>query len=119
VKVINRNALDDALDDDVALVMLTHVDFRTGEMLDMAGSRRRPTPQGAHAVDFAHSTGGAVGRDRCDVDFAAGCGYKYSTGTRGASFLVRARALAGSFGEPASRWLGHVRPSTSSFVTNR
>ena len=66
VKVINRNALDDALDDEVALVMLTHVDFRTGEMLDMAGDHEEgPRRRGAHAVGFCPlHRGGAVGRDR-------------------------------------------------------
>ena len=58
VKAIERSSLDDALSDDVALVMLTHVDFRNGEMLDLTGITQKVHDAGALMLwDFAHSTG--------------------------------------------------------------
>lgn len=113
VKPIDRNTLDAELSSDVALVMLTHVDFRTGEMLDMKGITKKVHDAGALMLwDFAHSAG-AVELDvtGCDVDFAAGCGYKYLNGGPGApAFLYVRERWQGVLENPLPGWLGHARP---------
>ena len=113
VRAIDRDTLDDELGDDVALVMLTHVDFRTGEMLDLAGVTARVHDAGALMLwDFAHSTG-AVPLDvtAADVDFAAGCSYKYLNGGPGApGFLYVRSRWQGVIENPLPGWLGHARP---------
>ena len=113
VKTIDRDTLSEHLDDDVALVMLTHVDFRTGEMLDMAGITHAVHAVGALMLwDFAHSTG-AVPLDvtSADIDFAAGCGYKYLNAGPGApAFMYVAPRWQGVLRNPLPGWLGHARP---------
>ena len=113
VKTIDRDTLGEHLDEDVALVMLTHVDFRTGEMLEMSRITRAVHEVGALMLwDFAHSTG-AVPLDvtSADVDFAAGCGYKYLNGGPGApAFMYVAPRWQGVLRNPLPGWLGHARP---------
>ncbi|HUX04754.1 MAG TPA: kynureninase [Acidimicrobiales bacterium] len=113
VKTIERSSLDAELSADVALVMLTHVDFRTGEMLDMKGITERVHAHGALMLwDFAHSTG-AVPLDVSDanVDFAAGCTYKYLNGGPGApGFMYVRSSWQGVLENPLPGWLGHARP---------
>ena len=113
VKTIDRTTLDEELSDDVALVMLTHVDFRSGEMLDMKGITERVHAHGALMLwDLAHSAG-AVPLDVTDanVDFAAGCGYKYLNGGPGApGFMYVRSSWQGVLENPLPGWLGHARP---------
>jgi len=113
VKAIDRAALGDELNDDVALVMLTHVDYRTGEMLDMKGITTDVHAVGALMLwDFAHSAG-AVPLDVTDanVDFAAGCGYKYLNGGPGSpAFMYVRSSWQGILENPLPGWLGHARP---------
>ncbi len=113
VKPIDRATLDDELNGEVALVMLTHVDYRTGEMLDMKGITTKVHAVGALVLwDFAHSAG-AVPLDvtDADVDFAAGCGYKYLNGGPGApAFMYIRSSWQGVLENPLPGWLGHARP---------
>lgn len=113
VRAVERSTLFQELGDDVALVMLTHVDFRTGEMLDLADITARVHESGALMLwDFAHSAG-AVPLDvtGAGVDFAAGCGYKYLNGGPGApAFMYVRGSWQGVLENPLPGWLGHARP---------
>ena len=113
VKAIDRSTLEAELTDDVALVELTQVDFRTGESLDMKGITQTVHAAGALMLwDFAHSAG-AVPLDvtDADVDFAAGCGYKYLNGGPGAPAFCYVRSTwQGVLENPLPGWLGHARP---------
>jgi kynureninase len=113
VRAIDRADLARHLDDDVALVMLTHVDFRSGEMLDLAGVTRVVHEAGALMLwDFAHSAGAVpLDVEGADVDFAAGCGYKYLNGGPGApAFCYVRERWQGVLRNPLPGWLGHARP---------
>jgi kynureninase len=113
VKAIERSALESELNEDVALVMLTHVDFRSGEMLDLKGITTKVHDAGALMLwDFAHSAG-AVPLDvtGANVDFAAGCGYKYLNGGPGSpAFVYVRKSWQGLLENPLPGWLGHARP---------
>jgi len=113
VKCIDRNTLDDELDENVAVVELTQVDFRTGEQLDMKAITEKVHAAGALTIwDFAHSTG-AVPLDVHDanVDFAAGCSYKYlNAGPGGPAFIYIRKDLQELVSNPIPGWLGHARP---------
>ncbi|MGC8498436.1 MAG: kynureninase [Acidimicrobiales bacterium] len=113
VRAVDRADLLGALDDSIALVMLTHVDFRTGEMLDLPALTTRVHQAGALMLwDLAHSTGAVpVDLAGADADFAAGCTYKYLNGGPGSpAFLWVAPRLLSEAVNPLPGWLGHARP---------
>ncbi len=103
----------DGLGADVAVAMLTQVDYRTGSLLDMADVTARAHAAGALTVwDLAHSAGAfPVDLDGARADFAVGCGYKYLNGGPGApAFLFVAAAHQAEFSQPLSGWMGHADP---------
>jgi kynureninase len=106
------------IDDSTAVLLLTHVNYRTGSMHDMASLTRRAHFAGALSVwDLAHSAGAVpVDLNGAGADFAVGCGYKYLNGGPGAPAFVFAaqRHLAAMsaerFAQPLAGWFGHRAP---------
>ena len=94
LKLVGADELPGALADDVAVLMLTHVNFRNGAMLDMAALTQAAHAAGALAIwDLAHSAGAVpVDLNGATADFAIGCGYKYLNGGPGAPAFVYAAA---------------------------
>jgi kynureninase len=102
-----------ALDANVAVLLLTHVNYRTGAMHDMAALTAQAHAAGALAVwDLAHSAGAVpVDVTGAGADFAIGCGYKYLNGGPGAPAFVWAQPLhADRFSQPLAGWWGHAAP---------
>jgi len=113
LRLVPRAELASALDDRTAVLMLTHVDFRTGEIQDMAGWTRSAQRAGALALfDLSHSAGALpIELDAAEVDLAVGCGYKYLNGGPGApAFAFVARRHQPSFETPLMGWMGHAAP---------
>jgi kynureninase len=102
-----------ALDGDVAVLMVTHVDYATGAVQDMAGLSAAARACGALSLwDLSHSTAALpVDLGACGADLAAGCGYKYLNGGPGApAFLYVARRLHDTIHSPLRGWMGHAEP---------
>ena len=100
---------------DVAILMLTQVNYRTGALHDMASMTALAHAAGALAVwDLAHSAGALpVDLNGADADFAIGCGYKFLNGGPGAPAFVWAHPRhADRFWQPLSGWMGHAAPFT-------
>ncbi len=102
-----------AIGDDLAVLMLTEVDYRTGRRHDMAALIRAAHEVGALVIwDLAHSAGAfPVDVTGADADFAVGCTYKYLNGGPGApAFIYVAPRLADQARPALSGWLGHEAP---------
>jgi len=103
----------EALDTDVAALMLTEVDYRTGRRHDMAALTRRAQQMGAVVIwDLAHSAGAVpVELTASGAEFAAGCTYKYLNGGPGAPAFLYARPdIAQQAHVALAGWLGHAAP---------
>ncbi|MFI0468307.1 kynureninase [Saccharopolyspora sp. 5N102] len=111
--------LDDVLDEDVAVVVLSHVDYRTGLMHDMAAVTAQVHHHGALVVwDLCHSAGALPVRlNDCAADFAVGCTYKYLNGGPGSpAFAFVATRHQNDAHQPLSGWHGHADPFA--FITD-
>ena len=102
-----------ALSADVAVLMLTHVNYRTGAMHDMAAATAAAHAEGILTVwDLAHSAGAVpVDLKKSKADFAVGCGYKYLNGGPGAPAFVWVNPQhADRCWQPLAGWWGHTAP---------
>jgi kynureninase len=102
-----------SLDDDVALLALTHVDFRSGAMFDLAGLTRAAHDAGALMHwDLCHSTGAVpVDLTAADADVAVGCTYKYLNGGPGSpAFAWVHPRHQPEWDQPVTGWFGHADP---------
>jgi kynureninase len=113
LKTVPEESLIGELDETVAVLMLTQVNFRTGRLHDMRHLSKLAHDKGILVIwDLAHSAGALeVHLDECNVDFAVGCGYKYLNGGPGApAFIYAASKHHQTMTQPLSGWMGHIAP---------
>ena len=106
-------ALETAIDENTALVTLSHVTFKSGYLYDMAHITQLAHRKGALVLwDLSHSAGAVpIELDTCDVDFAIGCSYKYLNGGPGApAFLYVNRKIQNDAISPIWGWWGQKDP---------
>jgi kynureninase len=113
LKIVDPDAVESTLDEQVAVLMLTEVDYRTGRKHDMRELTERAKALGIVTIwDLAHSAGALpVDVTGCRIDFAVGCGYKYLNGGPGAPAFIYVRPdLQERIAPALSGWMGHAAP---------
>ncbi|AOG01797.1 kynureninase [Blastomonas sp. RAC04] len=110
---VPREQIADRIGPDTALIVLTHVHYKTGERFDMAGVQALADAHNVPLIwDLSHSVGAVpldMGGDA--ARFAVGCGYKYLNGGPGApGFLYVAGEALEFLGSPIQGWMGHAEP---------
>jgi kynureninase len=122
LRLVDADDIGNQFDDSVAILLLTHVNYRSGRIHDMAALTAAAHDAGALVIwDLAHSAGAVPvnlygQRTEEAADFAVGCGYKYLNGGPGAPAFVwihpqhAARMDEQQLSQPLSGWLGHAAP---------
>ena len=118
LRLVDADGLADQVDKETAVLMLTHVNYRSGRIHDMAATTRVAHAAGAVVLWYLAHSAGAVPVDLhdADADFAVGCGYKYLNGGPGAPAFVWAHPRLTrqmddeGLRQPLSGWLGHAAP---------
>jgi kynureninase len=113
LRVVDRAEIERSLDGSVAVLMLTHVDYASGEINDMRRITEAAQKVGTLVLwDLSHSAGAVpIHLNAAQVDLAVGCGYKYLNGGPGApAYLFVAQGLQEEIQSPLSGWMGHAAP---------
>lgn len=103
----------EAMTDEVALVVLTHVNYRTGRLFDMATTTSAIHAGGARVIwDLCHSAGALeIDLAGSGADMAVGCTYKFLNGGPGSpAYIWVAEELVNRFAQPLSGWWSHAKP---------
>ena len=109
----DAGTIEELIDENVAVVLINHVNYKSGELRDMAALTKRIQAAGALVIwDLCHSAGALpVDLDGAGADFAVGCTYKYLNGGPGApAFIYAAKRHHASIVQPLSGWWSHARP---------
>ena len=110
---VHAPTIEELVDDRVAVILVNHVNYKSGRLRDMAALTRKAHEAGALIVwDLCHTAGALpVDLDGSNADFAIGCTYKYLNGGPGApAFIYAAKRHHGDIRQPLSGWWGHARP---------
>ena len=113
LKVVAPEDVEAAIDETIAVLMLTEVDYRTGRLHDMRTLTRQAHAVGVLTVwDLAHSAGAIpVDLEGTEADFAVGCTYKYLNAGPGAPAFIYVAPNHADTARPAlSGWMGHDAP---------
>jgi len=113
LRTAREGGFEEAIGEHTALVALSHVNYRSGRVRDMAAITAKAHEKGALALwDLSHSAGALpVALNACEADFAIGCGYKYLNGGPGApAYIFAARRHHAAAETPLPGWMGHAAP---------
>ncbi|MER8958749.1 kynureninase [Mesorhizobium sp. M0601] len=110
---VDAPTIEELIDERTAVVLVNHVNYKSGELRDMPALTRRAQEAGAMIVwDLCHTAGAMpVELDKANADFAVGCTYKYLNGGPGApAFIYAAERHLSDIQQPLTGWWGHARP---------
>ena len=109
----DESDIENLFNNDIAVAVLSHINYKTGALLDMETVTRKAHAAGVLVIwDLCHSAGALpVELDRCNADFAVGCSYKYLNGGPGApAFVYAATRHHQLLQQPLSGWWSHANP---------